>query len=146
MQYVIRSVRKSDSPDWLRLRNLLWEADDHEAEIAEFFNGNLVEPIEVLIAHDAAGTAVGHVELSIREDVPGLEGIKTGYIEGMYIEDAHRSTGIAMQLLRASEQWAKDQGCSAFASDREDRVIIHRRFPGNPPSNFLLQRTTLGGR
>lgn len=133
MQYVIRPVRPSDSSAWLRLRNLLWAGDVHEAEIAAFFDGTVVEPVEVLIAHDHAGGAVGHVELSIREVVAGLEGVRTGYIEGLYIEESHRSTGLAIRLLRASEKWAQAQGCQAFASDREDRVIIHRRFPGNPP-------------
>ena len=31
-------------------------------------------------------------------------------------------------LLRASEAWARQQSCSAFASDRDDRMIVHRRY------------------
>ena len=146
MQYSIRSVRVSDTSDWLRLRNLLWEGDDHETEIAQFFAGALAEPNEVLVAHDDAGAVVGHVELSIREDVAGLEGIRAGYIEGLYIEEAHRSSSVATQLLRHSEQWAQSQGCRAFASDREDRLIIHKRFSVSPLSNSSFQRTAFGGR
>jgi hypothetical protein len=31
-------------------------------------------------------------------------------------------------LLRAGECWARERGCGAFASDREERLIVHRRF------------------
>ncbi len=130
MKYSVNPIRPEESHDWLRLRYLLWDADDHALEIARFFTGELEEPVEVLIARDCEGRAVGHVELSIRDDIDGLKGVKTGYIEGLYVEVSHRSNGLVGQFLRASEQWAKDQGCSAFASDRHDRVIIHRRFSG----------------
>lgn len=130
MKYSLNPIRPEESHDWLRLRDLLWEADDHAIEIARFFTGELEEQVEVLIARDLEGRAVGHVELSIREDIDGLNGVKTGYIEGLYVDVLHRSSGLVRQFLRASEQWAKDQGCSAFASDRQDRVIIHRRFSG----------------
>lgn len=146
MLYLIHPVSSSDSLDWLRLRNRLWTGHDHAEEIAEFFNGNLVELDEVLIAHDDTGMAVAHVELSIRQDIVGLEGVRTGYIEGLYIDEFHRSSGIALQLLRASELWALDHGCQAFASDREDRIIVHKRFPGTPPSNISVDRTACGVR
>jgi GNAT superfamily N-acetyltransferase len=35
-----------------------------------------------------------------------------------------RNQGIAHALLRASREWAEQQGCREFASDRADRVII----------------------
>lgn len=126
----LHPARPIDSTDCLRLREQLWEGDDHAAEIAQYFDGELDEPVEVLIARAADGTAVGHVELSIRDDIAGLEGQRTGYIEGLYVDDAHRHRRVALQLLRASEAWARQQGCSAFASDRDDRVIVHRRYKG----------------
>ncbi|HBO2972721.1 TPA: GNAT family N-acetyltransferase [Pseudomonas aeruginosa] len=146
MLYLIHPVSSSDSLDWLCLRNQLWKGHDHAEEISEFFNGKLVEPDEVLIARDDTGAAVAHIELSIRKDIVGLEGVRTGYIEGLFVDEFHRSSGIALQLLRASERWALNQGCHAFASDREDRVIVHKRFPGTPPSNIPVDRTACGVR
>lgn len=128
MGFSIRPIRYLEAADWLRLREQLWEGDDHASEIARFFRQELEEPVEVLMAWTASGQAAGHVELSIREDIEGLEGVKTGYIEGLYVEAPHRACSLALQLLRASEKWAADQGCAAFASDRDDRVIVHRRF------------------
>lgn len=133
MDYRLHAARPTDSSDWLRLRNQLWEGDDHADEIARYFAGTLDEPVEVLIARSPDGNAVGHVELSIRDDIDGLRGQRTGYIEGLYVDDAHRHHGVALSLLRAAEQWARDQGCAAFASDRDDRVVIHRRFASRRP-------------
>ena len=128
MTYVIEPVNASTAGHWESLRNRLWEGEAHRPEIQRYFRGELAEPNEVLLAFDQLGRAVGHVELSIRTDVDGLEGIKTGYIEGLFVEDSERGSLLVAQLLRASEAWASAQGCVAFASDRDDRIVIHKRF------------------
>ncbi|MGK4610160.1 hypothetical protein, partial [Pseudomonas aeruginosa] len=65
MSVSILPVKEQDAADWLALRNLLWLADDHASEIEQYFSGGLEGLVEVLIARDATGAAVGHVELSI---------------------------------------------------------------------------------
>lgn len=35
-------ARPPDSRDWLRLRHLLWEGDDHTDEIARYFTASLL--------------------------------------------------------------------------------------------------------
>ena len=42
-----------------------------------------------------------------------------GYLEGIYVAEQARHRGIARQLLRSCEDWAKDMGCREFASDCE---------------------------
>jgi aminoglycoside 6'-N-acetyltransferase I len=132
MNYTINPANPDDATDWLSLREKLWDADDHAAEIQQYFAGTLFEPVQVLIARDEAGRAAAHVELSIRHDLAPLEGIRTGYIEGLYVEPAHRRSGLVQRLLRESERWAQAQGCQAFASDRSDRVIVHARYRAPP--------------
>ena len=124
----IAAVTERDAADWLVLRDCLWPADDHAREIADYFAGRLEEPVEVFIARDADGHAVAHVELSIREDLAALLGVRTGYIEGLYVEPALRGSGLVGRLQRRSQQWARAMRCTAFASDRDDRVIIAARF------------------
>ena len=134
----IAAVTERDAADWLVLRDRLWPADDHAREIADYFAGRLEEPVEVFIARDADGRAVAHVELSIREDLDALRGVRTGYIEGLYVEPAFRGSGLVGRLLRHSRQWARAMKCLAFASDRDDRVIIAVRFaPDTDPPDAM---------
>jgi aminoglycoside 6'-N-acetyltransferase I len=112
------------------MRRELWPegAEDHAPEIASFFAGTLPEPAAVIVAEDAGGVLLGVVELSIRTDVPGLLGKRTGYVEGLYVNPEVRQRGIARKLLQASRLWAREQRCEAFASDRADRIVIDRSF------------------
>jgi aminoglycoside 6'-N-acetyltransferase I len=126
----VRDVVREDAPAWQAMRGKLWPdgAEDHGPEIASFFAGTLPEPTAVMVAEDARGALLGVVELSIRTDVPGLIGKRTGYVEGLYVEPRVRRRGIARKLLQASRTWAREQRCEAFASDRADRIVIDRSF------------------
>ena len=108
----------------------LWPdgAEEHGSEIADFFAGALIEPLAVFVALSSDGRYVGLLELSIREDVPTLEGKRTGYVEGLYVIQEMRSRGVAFAMLERARRWARSLGCTAFASDRADRFVIDRRF------------------
>jgi len=135
MKLTIRPATQEDAHAWQRLRDLLWEGDDHESEIADYFRGRAEEPSEVLLAVTDAGEVIAYIELSVRHDIDGLAGVKTGYVEGLYVDTPMRGTGVALDLLRAAESWARSEGCVAFASDRDDRVIVHSRFPLTPTND-----------
>jgi plasmid stability protein len=65
----IRPVAASDSGAWLRMRCALWPEGseaEHREEIDRFFAGQLRDPLQVLLAVDPSGEAVGLAELSIR--------------------------------------------------------------------------------
>lgn len=125
---VIRHVTPADSSAWERMREALWPGDAHAAEIAAFFAGTLSEPEAVIVAELPPGTLVAVMELSIRRDLLATNGAPTGYVEGLYVEPPHRAFGIARQLLRAAQQWARQRRCTFFASDRDDRIIIDRNY------------------
>ncbi len=130
LRMIVRKVRASDAPVWEAMRCDLWPdgADEHAFEIAQFFAGRLEEPCEVLVAEGESGQLVGVMELSIRDDVAGLPGNRTGYIEGLYVPPKDRWRGIARELVRAARAWARSNKCEAFASDRAGRLVIDRRF------------------
>ncbi len=136
---IVRAVQPADTAVWEDLREALWsgERDRHRKEIASFFAGTLREPVAVLLAETATGDIVGVVELSLRTDIPGLLGQRTGYIEGLYVLPSRRFQGVARCLLQNSKDWALREGCQAFASDRDDRIIVDRSFrdlPATQPS------------
>jgi aminoglycoside 6'-N-acetyltransferase I len=126
----IRPINLADARAWLRMRCELWPdgSADHPAEIESFFAGTLMEPLQVLVAETGAGCFVGFAELSIRTDLPALEGERVGYVEGLYVVPEARSRGSARALLRMSRAWALQQQCKHFASDRAGRIIVDHQY------------------
>jgi aminoglycoside 6'-N-acetyltransferase I len=128
----IRHVTPEDATAWARFRYDLWSGasvEEHAIEIAQFFTGTLEEPSAVLAAHDSnQNEMIGFAELSIRHQVPGCTTDRIGFVEGLYVVPSCRHRGIGRKLLRAAQAWAKQIGCSEFASDRPHGFIIDRRF------------------
>jgi aminoglycoside 6'-N-acetyltransferase I len=127
----IRHVVPEDSAAWLMMRADMWPEgaeEEHAEEIAAFFRGELEEPVAVLLALNEAGEPVGLAELSLPTEVPGCEGKRTGYVEGLYVLERNRGSRVAMALLRAAEEWSREQKCVAFASDRAGRTFVNKKY------------------
>lgn len=66
------------------------------------------------------GAAIGFSQCGFRHDyVEGTETSPVGYLEGVFIEAEYRRQGIARELVKACQMFAKEQGCMEFASDCE---------------------------
>lgn len=64
--------------------------------------------------------AVAFAQCGLRHDyVEGTATSPVGYLEGIFVIEEYRHQGIAKELLSACEKWARDKGCSEFASDCE---------------------------
>jgi aminoglycoside 6'-N-acetyltransferase I len=115
----IRPVSTVDRDNWCIMRDALWPGDlaGHRQRIAAFLAGDRREPVEVLIALDDAGAAVGFAELSIRNIVDGCEPGAVGYLEGWFVAESHRRRGVGRALIAAAEEWARERGCTEFGSD-----------------------------
>ena len=128
----IRPARKSDFDSWERLREALWpsEPSRHARDIARYFAGELREPLEVLLAFDELGQAVGFIELSIRAYAEGCVTDHVAFVEGWYVDPLARGQGVGVALIRAAEDWARSQGCTELGSDAEvdnrDSAEAHR--------------------
>lgn len=106
---IIRAVTPTDAAVWESMRRELWPdgAEDHGSEIAMFFAGHRFNDLTAaLLAETRSGAIVGFVEVAIRDDVPGLHSVRTGYVEGLYVSPGARFGGVAHKLLRASRRWA----------------------------------------
>lgn len=63
---------------------------------------------------------VGFAQCQLRYDyVEGTETSPVGYLEGIFIKEEYRHKGYAKELLSECEKWAREKGCSEFASDCE---------------------------
>src|SRR5579883_2679323 len=128
MPFRCRPITYSDKDKWLQMRMQLWPGtNDHFLETEQYFKGQLTEPEAVLFAESETNVIVGFVELSRRKDILSAKG-PTGYVEGLYILPEYRGAGATRFLLRCSENWARKNGCSSFASDRADRIILYPNF------------------
>jgi aminoglycoside 6'-N-acetyltransferase I len=119
----IRQVQKSDSVEWLRMRNQLWYSppeslDEHSQEIEQYFsefNPNLA----TFVVERLNGKLGGFLEASIRSYAEGCTTSRVGYIEGWYVDSDLRRQGWGKALVLAAENWAKQKGIEEMASDCE---------------------------
>ena len=115
-----RPGRPADAPAWCCLRQALWpgEPNEHEEEIAQFFAGLTDEP-QVVIVAEREGEILGFAEVSLRAYAEGCSSSPVGYLEGWYVVPEARRQGVGRALVRAAELWAREKGCTEFASDTE---------------------------
>ncbi len=76
------------------------------------------------------GMPIGFAQCQLRGDyVEGTSSSPVGYLEGIFVRERYRHKGYARELLSACEQWAKEIGCTEFASDCEltntDSFLFH---------------------
>ncbi len=127
----IDKAGEQELPDVAALAAKLWA---HPAqELAAEFLELLEQGDAALFLARQSGEAVGFAQCQLRHDyVEGTSTSPVGYLEGIYVEPAHRRHGVAAALLRACEVWAKGQGCAEFASDCElenaDSLRFHQRL------------------
>ena len=116
---MLRKATPADLAAVSALAARLWP-DHTAAEMeAEFLPIFAAKDTAVFLAYEG-NEAIGFSQCGLRHDyVEGTESSPVGYLEGIYVANTHRHRGYARLLLAACEVWAKEQGCTEFASDCE---------------------------
>lgn len=79
----------------------------------------------VLVAVDGT-TPIGWIHVAIER---GLAASDVAGLRGLVVDDAHRSSGVGHDLLRAAEAWALEHGCSTVTvRSRVTRERAHRFY------------------
>ena len=90
--------------------------------------GDLIEEFRRLAMNDDAVCFITYVDdkpiafaqCQLRHDyVEGTESSPVGYLEGIFVSEEYRKQGFAAELLSECENWAREKGCTEFASDCE---------------------------
>ena len=137
-QAEVRRLRPLDHAAWIDLRQALWshhDRSDLEAEAQEIAAAPDQTPVFLAIA--PTGEPVGFLEASIRSKAPGCTTGRIGFIEGWYVDKAHRGRGAGRRLVQAAEDWARAQGCTEMGSDTNDR------YPASPAAHASLGYQTV---
>lgn len=116
---MIQQAKKADAFVIAQLAAKLWDShcvQDLKAEMVTLLDREDAAVFFYLVQD----TAVGFAQCQLRRDyVEGTDSSPVGYLEGIFVEENFRGCGYAAQLLKACEAWAKQHGCTEFASDCE---------------------------
>lgn len=116
---MLKRADKYDAETSAKLALLLWP--DHALEEFTKEMKALSEKSDaiIMLAYQD-GEAVGFAQCQLRNDyVEGTSSSPVGYLEGLFVKEPFRKQGFAKQLVIACENWAKEKGCTEFASDCE---------------------------
>lgn len=119
MATTVSEVQRHQLDDWLRLREAVYtglDRDFHQQEMEIYFND---EDKTCLLACNATDSVCGMVEMSLRNVVDGCLSSPVGYVEGIFVDPAHRGSGIARLLMQHAEGWCRSRGCREIATDAE---------------------------
>ncbi|WP_031294010.1 aminoglycoside 6'-N-acetyltransferase [Sphingobium ummariense] len=115
---------------WARMRNALWPEEgvaghrDEARAMLEVGGGQVA-----FVALDLADRPIGFVEAVLRHDyVNGCDSSPVAFVEGLYVEPAHRGEAVARALVAAVEQWGGGQGCTELASDADITNLASHAF------------------
>lgn len=116
---MIRKATKDDTRVLAEMAVQMWSShtvDELEAEFSEGLKNNKL----VFFIKYRNNLPAGFAQCGLRTDyVEGTNTSPVGYLEGIFVKADYRNRGYAKELLVACEKWAKNMGCSEFASDCE---------------------------
>lgn len=116
---MIRQASKNDSRILAELAVNMWD-DSSVEELADEFAELISKDTACIFLKHENDTPVGFAQCQLRSDyVEGTETSPVGYLEGIFVLESYRKRGYAKELLHMCEAWAKDMGCTEFASDCE---------------------------
>ena len=114
---MVREARREDLEIVANLAALLWTEQAVPALVREF-DEYLSEGKTQFFLKYEQDMPVGFAQCQLRyEYVEGTDTKPVGYLEGIFVQQAHRNQGYGKELLAACEAWAKTHGCREFASD-----------------------------
>lgn len=118
-EHITRKATKRDVKVIAKLAIQMWSSHTID-ELTEEFETIIESTNSAIFVLCVNEQMVGFAQCQLRHDyVEGTDSSPVGYLEGVFVEEAYRRQGCAKKLLAECEKWAKEKGCSEFASDCE---------------------------
>ena len=126
---MIKRAETKDAETLAGLAVQMWTKHTPD-DLAEEFREILKNDEAACFIRYSDGRAIAFAQCQLRHDyVEGTDSSPVGYLEGVFVAEGYRRNGCAAELLAACEAWAKDKGCTEFASDceldNEDSLKFH---------------------
>lgn len=82
----------------------------------------------IFVAEAASGVITGFIAVGLRSHAGGCDrSIPVGFLEGWFVVEKYRRSGVGAQWLAAAENWARTQGSNEMASDTwVDNSVSHK--------------------
>lgn len=95
----------------------MWKEHDY-AELTEEFRELIQNEDAACFIKYSGDKPIAFAQCGLRHDyVEGTDSSPVGYLEGIFVSDGYRKKGYASELLTECEKWAREKGCTEFASD-----------------------------
>ncbi|MCP4289972.1 MAG: GNAT family N-acetyltransferase [Gammaproteobacteria bacterium] len=101
------------------MRTALWPdtmQDQHRKEME--FMVSVADRYTVIVC-ESESSLIGFAEVSLREWAEGCGSSPVGYLEGWFVVNHMRRSGVGRKLVNAAEDWARSRGCTEMASDTD---------------------------
>lgn len=137
IQVKVRPATADDILTLGQLGHLLWPHHSVESLMAEFTDimhkGDsqffLADLAHVDVEGKSESVGFAQCQLHYKYDfLTGTCGKPQGFLEGIFVKESYRRQGVATDLFKACEQWAKEQGCKDFGSDCNAENEASRKF------------------
>lgn len=116
MQIEIRKVTSAEKDAWFQMRKGVWTEAEDEYLLFDMDEA-LASEVDLIFMAFVNDQPAGMLEASIREYAEGCDSSPVGYIEAWFVYGEYRRTGVAAELVKAAENWAKEKGCTEIGSD-----------------------------
>lgn len=126
---MIKRARIEDAEVLADLAIQMWTGHVLE-DLTEAFRQLTTNDDAVCFIKSVDDRPIAFAQCQLRRDyVEGTESSPVGYLEGVFVSEGYRKKGYAAELLSECEKWAKERGCTEFASDCEldniDSISFH---------------------
>ena len=127
-KYMIKRARIDDAEVLADLAIQMWTGHAQQDLAEEFCQLTMSDEAACFIKY-VEDKPIAFAQCQLRHDfVEGTASSPVGYLEGIFVSEGYRKQGYAAQLLSACEKWAREKGCTEFASDCELDNLDSFRF------------------
>lgn len=116
----LRLAHSRDRDILAQMRYALWPDGSVEAfagEVEQILAGTFSPLPYAIVVAENDDAVTGFIEISLRSHADGCETHPVGFIEGWYVNEAVRGTGVGRALVATAEAWARAHGCTEMGSD-----------------------------